>query len=214
MDVVSMHMSGVRNTVASCGTSLTVEQIRLIKRYTRNVTVLYDGDKAGAIAGYLSAEPNASITNCTVENCTVQGYRDIGGLVGYVNNVNGGTGAAVTGNTVKDSTISNDRSNNYKNYTTDAQYDVHEIIGEMVTGVVNSDNTATNVTIEIPAPTFTRALPEAVTTIGNDAETQLDASDLFQTENEEKDIDVSKVEIKVEEETPAATPKKKLMANG
>lgn len=47
VDVVSMHQSGVCNTVASCGTSLTIEQIRLIKRYTHNVTVLYDGDSAG-----------------------------------------------------------------------------------------------------------------------------------------------------------------------
>ena len=47
VDVVSMHQSGVCNTVASCGTSLTSDQIRLIKRYTRNVTVLYDGDAAG-----------------------------------------------------------------------------------------------------------------------------------------------------------------------
>ena len=47
VDVISMHQSGVENTVASCGTSLTVEQIRLIKRYTLNVTVLYDGDSAG-----------------------------------------------------------------------------------------------------------------------------------------------------------------------
>jgi DNA primase len=50
VDVISMHQSGVENTVASCGTSLTVEQIRLIKRYTSNVTVLYDGDKAGVKA--------------------------------------------------------------------------------------------------------------------------------------------------------------------
>ena len=47
VDVVSMHQSDVCNTVASCGTSLTVEQIRLIKRYTQNVTVVYDGDSAG-----------------------------------------------------------------------------------------------------------------------------------------------------------------------
>lgn len=47
VDVISMHQSGVENTVASCGTSLTIEQIRLIKRYTLNVTVLYDGDSAG-----------------------------------------------------------------------------------------------------------------------------------------------------------------------
>ena len=47
VDVISMHQSGVENTVASCGTSLTTEQIRLIKRFTSNVTVLYDGDSAG-----------------------------------------------------------------------------------------------------------------------------------------------------------------------
>lgn len=47
VDVVSMFQSGVENTVASCGTSLTTDQIRLIKRYTNNVTILYDGDAAG-----------------------------------------------------------------------------------------------------------------------------------------------------------------------
>lgn len=46
-DVISMHQAGLENVVASSGTSLTVEQIRLIGRYTRNVTVLYDGDNAG-----------------------------------------------------------------------------------------------------------------------------------------------------------------------
>ena len=46
-DVLSMHQAGVENVVASSGTSLTVEQIRLIKRFTPNVTVLYDGDSAG-----------------------------------------------------------------------------------------------------------------------------------------------------------------------
>lgn len=46
-DVLSMHQAGIENVVASSGTSLTVEQIRLIKRFTPNVTVLYDGDAAG-----------------------------------------------------------------------------------------------------------------------------------------------------------------------
>lgn len=46
-DVVSMHQAGIENVVASSGTSLTVEQIRLIGRYTKNITVLYDGDAAG-----------------------------------------------------------------------------------------------------------------------------------------------------------------------
>ena len=46
-DVISMHQSGVENVVASSGTSLTGGQIRLIHRFTNNVTVLYDGDAAG-----------------------------------------------------------------------------------------------------------------------------------------------------------------------
>ena len=46
-DVLSMHQAGIENVVASSGTSLTTEQIRLISRYTKNVTVLYDGDSAG-----------------------------------------------------------------------------------------------------------------------------------------------------------------------
>jgi DNA primase len=46
-DVISMHQAGVENVVASSGTSLTMEQIRLIKRFTNNVTILYDGDPAG-----------------------------------------------------------------------------------------------------------------------------------------------------------------------
>lgn len=47
LDVISMHQSGVENVVASSGTSLTSEQVRLIHRFTNNVTVLYDGDAAG-----------------------------------------------------------------------------------------------------------------------------------------------------------------------
>lgn len=47
LDVISMHQSGIENVVASSGTSLTSEQVRLIHRFTNNVTVLYDGDAAG-----------------------------------------------------------------------------------------------------------------------------------------------------------------------
>lgn len=46
-DVISMHQAGIENVTASSGTSLTVEQIRMIKRFTPNITVLYDGDAAG-----------------------------------------------------------------------------------------------------------------------------------------------------------------------
>jgi len=46
-DVISLHQAGVKNVVASSGTSLTVEQIKLIGRFTKHITVLYDGDAAG-----------------------------------------------------------------------------------------------------------------------------------------------------------------------
>ena len=47
VDMVMMHQLGIGNVVASCGTSLTVEQIRLIKKFTENITIMYDGDSAG-----------------------------------------------------------------------------------------------------------------------------------------------------------------------
>ena len=47
MDVVMMHQLGIRNVVASCGTSLTKEQLQLIHRFTEDLTIMYDGDSAG-----------------------------------------------------------------------------------------------------------------------------------------------------------------------
>lgn len=67
VDVVSMHQLGLTNVVASCGTSLTVEQIRVIKKFTGNITVMYDGDKAGihaaqrAIGMILKEDMNVSL---------------------------------------------------------------------------------------------------------------------------------------------------------
>ena len=46
-DVISLHQAGVKNVVSSSGTALTEDQIKLISRYTRNITVLFDGDAAG-----------------------------------------------------------------------------------------------------------------------------------------------------------------------
>ncbi len=47
VDMVTLHQLGITNVVASCGTALTVEQIRLIHKFTENVTIMYDGDSAG-----------------------------------------------------------------------------------------------------------------------------------------------------------------------
>lgn len=51
-DVISLSQAGIQNVVSSSGTALTKEQIRLIKRYTKNITILYDGDAAGIKASF------------------------------------------------------------------------------------------------------------------------------------------------------------------
>jgi len=51
-DVISMHQSGIQHVVSSSGTSLTKEQIKLIGRYTKNITILFDGDAAGIKASF------------------------------------------------------------------------------------------------------------------------------------------------------------------
>lgn len=55
-DVISMHQAGIENVVASSGTSLTQEQIKLIRRFTNNITILYDGDAAGLKAALRGLE--------------------------------------------------------------------------------------------------------------------------------------------------------------
>ena len=51
-DVISMYKAGFENVVSSSGTALTPDQIRLIKRFTKNITILYDGDEAGIMASF------------------------------------------------------------------------------------------------------------------------------------------------------------------
>ncbi|MEE4177608.1 MAG: DNA primase [Bacteroides sp.] len=51
-DVISMHQAGIENVISSSGTSLTTEQIKLIRRYTSNITLLFDGDPAGIKAAF------------------------------------------------------------------------------------------------------------------------------------------------------------------
>jgi DNA primase len=51
-DMISMTRAGFENVVSSSGTALTVDQIRLVKRFTKNITILYDGDEAGVMASF------------------------------------------------------------------------------------------------------------------------------------------------------------------
>tara|TARA_B100001142_G_scaffold330335_1_gene398268 strand:- start:270 stop:2147 length:1878 start_codon:yes stop_codon:yes gene_type:complete len=55
-DVIALHQAGINNTVSSSGTSLTTEQIRLINRFTKNITILFDGDAAGIKASFRSID--------------------------------------------------------------------------------------------------------------------------------------------------------------
>ncbi len=55
-DVISLHQSGIKNVVSSSGTSLTSEQIKLINRFTKNITILFDGDAAGINASFRSVD--------------------------------------------------------------------------------------------------------------------------------------------------------------
>src|SRR3989338_8746770 len=50
LDLIACHQAGVENVVASLGTALTIDQVRLIKRHTKNVFILYDADAAGELA--------------------------------------------------------------------------------------------------------------------------------------------------------------------
>lgn len=80
-----------------------------------------DGDKVGGIVGYLIG----TVKDCTVESTTIQGYRDLGGLVGYAND-----GASVTNSSTENVTIRIDAAHNYKNYTTQDEHDAGLTVGE------------------------------------------------------------------------------------
>ena len=113
----------------------------------------YDnGDKAGAIIGFMASLDQ--VEGCVVENCTIQGYRDLGGIIGYA------SGSVIKNNTVNGLTILVDNSHNYKNYTTLAEHDANGVIGEKA-GATDDGNTAAGVTVAQFAATqadFTAAL--------------------------------------------------------
>lgn len=93
-----------------------------------------NGDKVGGIAGYIVS---AEVSGCTVDNAAIQGYRDLGGIVGYAN-----TTSKVTGNALKGIvTITVDKSHNYKEYTSEAKYDANPYVGEKSADATVSDNT-------------------------------------------------------------------------
>ena len=101
-----------------------------------------DGDKAGAIAGWLD-EGTHGAKNCTVDYCTITGYRDIAGLIGYVGNGSGST-ATVTGNTVNNTTVTQVATNGYEEAI---PVTVEKIVGRYYMGLDLAGNTATEVEV-------------------------------------------------------------------
>ena len=100
----------------------------------------YNQDEAnnvGGIVGYLSAENEAWVKNCTVENTTISAYRKVGGIVGAANQA-----AVVTGNTVKNSFVIADQTPEYKEAKA---ADLGEIVGYVHTKATVEENTAENV---------------------------------------------------------------------
>lgn len=219
LTITDVTVTGINHVAAIAGDALcaTIENCHVKDaKITTAVKNNDDGDKAGAIAGYLSAESNASVKDCTAESCTIQGYRDIGGLVGYAN-----AAAVITGNKVANSTIINDRTNNYKNYTADTEFDVNAIVGEYNNNTLDDSNTAENVNISTIKPANTQekldetlenattgttvavasgsynlpdAVKEGVTILGSGAEnTTLNASNIKIASN---DVTIKDVTIK------------------
>ena len=107
-----------------------------------------DGDKVGALAGIMTEAGN-TITSCSASGNTLQGYRDVGGLVGYLG-LNGTT-QTVKNNTVSSTTIYNDRSHDPEGYGDNSdEYDVHELIGHREGTITEEgNNTSDGVTITI-----------------------------------------------------------------
>lgn len=102
-----------------------------------------DGDKAGVIAGQIKESYSYTVKDCDVKNATVEGYRDVGAIAGY-----GYTENVFLNNTATDVVLVNNRTRNYKNYASDADFDVREIVGEYA-GAIDASNVATNVTFKV-----------------------------------------------------------------
>lgn len=97
-----------------------------------------NGDKGGLIIGFMA--PKDQVEGCTVTNCTLQGYRDLGGIIGYAK------GSVIKNNNVDGLVIKVDNTHNYKNYTTLEGHDANGVVGE-ADGATVSDNTSANVTV-------------------------------------------------------------------
>ena len=109
----------------------------------------YDnGDKVGGIVGHYESIGAHNISNCTVENVTISGYRDVGGIAGYIRSY-------VENCTVNNVTINQNNTHNYKGWTDNSEFNIGQIVGARsmeaatvnISGNETYNNTWNNVTI-------------------------------------------------------------------
>lgn len=140
--VSSTHYAGVICGYVQCSSisNCKVSNVKVTSTAELLSNGDYDnGDKVGGIAGLLTDSNNegSAVTGCTVENAKIQGYRDIGGIVGYANKYFSVTGNKLEGTVI----IKVDGSHNYKNYTKQSEYDANAYVGEQASDATVSDNT-------------------------------------------------------------------------
>ncbi len=112
-----------------------------------NLTGSWDnGDKCGGIGGYM-AEEQGLLTGNVVSGCQISAYRDAGGLAGCYNQ---NAPDKVKDNKVSNTVVSVNNTNNYKNYTTNAAYNVKALIGRTSIATLDASNTAIDVTLNLP----------------------------------------------------------------
>ena len=120
-----------------------------------------DANNVGGITGYLSAEPNAYVTNCSVSNATITAYRKVGGLVGATNGA-----AVVTGNTITNVKVIADMTEPDYDGAATRKPDAGEVVGTMVSANATvENNTASNVSVSVLKPadgTLAIDTPEAL----------------------------------------------------
>ena len=156
VDIQSKHWAAGILAYQGDNTTVSIENCHIVGGSIISTPELiggeYDnGDKVGAIVGYAT---NANIVNCSVEDATLQAYRDLGGLAGYI------SGGEVSGNTVKDVTLTQSNENAYKLNSDGSAKDMSETVGYVVGGRSNStviaqatdteQNTTDNVVIADP----------------------------------------------------------------
>lgn len=141
--VISNHYAGGICGFSSANIGMRIENCKVTNSTITSTPELINtewdnGDKAGGIIGYCVI--GDTITGNSIENTTIKGYRDLGGIVGYSVAV-----TTITNNTVGDNvTIKCDNSHNYKNYSSNDDFDLGDIIGDTYgQGAPDSSNTGT-----------------------------------------------------------------------